>query len=57
MKRPNRNRRPGRRLLRRIEKLIELDPAAESPQGRCLIRLAARQEAWERKRFPIGDDV
>jgi len=41
-------------VLECIKDLMELDPAADSPEGRLLDRLASAVEEYEKVTYPIG---
>jgi len=42
-----------RRVLDVIAELIELDPPADSPEGRLLVSMSAAAENYEKARYPI----
>lgn len=42
------------RVINVITALVDLDPPADSPEGRLLAALAAATQSYERERWPIG---
>lgn len=42
------------RVLDVIATLVELDPPADSPEGRFLVSISAAAAEYERWRYPIG---